>query len=141
MPGISSALGCAASAGIPLTHRAHAQSLMLVTGHAKNGNEPDLDWEALAKANQTVVVYMGVGTSPWIEQKLLAAGRGANTPVAVIENGTCDNEVRAYGQLSGLSALILENDIKGPALLFIGEVVGISNKAIADATSKLETVV
>ena len=139
VPGISSALGCASNAGIPLTHRDHAQSVTFVTGHAKSGDTPDLDWNALAQQSQTIVVYMGVGASPRIQAELLAAGKDPATPVAVIENGTRANEKRVFGQLNELSSLIAINAIKGPALLFIGETAGISPEAIAAAKSKLET--
>ncbi|MEZ5947520.1 MAG: siroheme synthase CysG [Hyphomonas sp.] len=122
VPGISSALGCAASAGIPLTHRDHAQSLTLVTGHAKAGGVPDLDWNALAKRGQTVTVYMGVGTAGTIAERLIEAGRGPETPVAVIENGTLASEKTVYGMLEELPRLIEANGILGPALLIIGEV-------------------
>lgn len=125
VPGISSALGCAAQAGVPLTHRDHAQSLTFVTGHAKEGGVPDLDWEALARKNQTVAVFMGVGTASAIADKLIDAGREPDTPVAVIENGTRPNEIQAFGILAGLPDLITENGIKGPALLIIGEVAGL----------------
>jgi uroporphyrin-III C-methyltransferase/precorrin-2 dehydrogenase/sirohydrochlorin ferrochelatase len=125
VPGISSALGCAASAGVPLTHRDHAQTLTFVTGHARAGCVPDLDWTALARPAQTVVVFMGVDTAPAIADRLIAAGRSPRTPIAVIENGTRPEEVRVYGELSELPSLILEEGITGPALLIIGEVAGI----------------
>jgi uroporphyrin-III C-methyltransferase/precorrin-2 dehydrogenase/sirohydrochlorin ferrochelatase len=135
VPGISSAFGCAASAGLPLTHRDHAQVLTFVTGHAKvtpEGNKvPDLDWPLLASANQTVVVFMGVGTSAQIAKKLIAAGRAPETPVAVIENGTRETEIRVFGVLSGLGDLIEGTGIKGPALLIIGETAGLPLEALA----------
>lgn len=131
VPGISSALGCAASAGLPLTHRDHAQSLTFVTGHAKSGQVPDLDWDALARPHQTVVVYMGVGTAGAISEKLIGAGRRASTPVGVIENGTRPNEIRVYGTLAELPHLIHKAGIKGPALLVIGEVAALPAEALA----------
>ncbi|MDY7099509.1 MAG: uroporphyrinogen-III C-methyltransferase, partial [Pseudomonadota bacterium] len=131
VPGISSALGCAASAGLPLTHRDHAQSLTFVTGHAKAGGVPDLDWNALARPAQTVVVFMGVGTAPTISEKLISAGRAASTPVAVIENGTRENEIKVFGTLAELPAMIERAGIKGPALLIIGEVSAIPAEALA----------
>lgn len=130
VPGISSALGCAASAGIPLTHRDHAQTLTFVTGHAKAGGVPDLDWDALARPAQTVVVFMGVDTAPVIAGRLIAAGRDPRTPIAVIENGTRPEEIRVYGELFDLPALIADQGIKGPALLIIGEVAGLPLEAI-----------
>ena len=140
VPGISSALGCAASAGLPLTHRDHAQSVTFVTGHARNGQVPDLDWPSLARQNQTVVVYMGVGTAAQISENLIVAGRGASTPVAVIENGTRENEIRAYGKLSELANLIEGNGIKGPALLIIGEVAALHEQFLSSMQKSLEIV-
>ena len=139
VPGISSALGCAASTGIPLTHRDHAQSVTFVTGHAKSGGEPDLDWPTLARANQTVVVYMGVGTAGMIQSHLIEAGRKPETPVAVIENDTRDTEICARGPLHQLSHLIQHHEIKGPALLIIGEVAGLSNSQQQQLKTILET--
>jgi uroporphyrin-III C-methyltransferase/precorrin-2 dehydrogenase/sirohydrochlorin ferrochelatase len=123
VPGISAAMGVAARAQIPLTHRDSAQAVTFVTGHAKLGEEPDLDWSALARGNQTVVVYMGVGTAGTIAARLVAAGREPSTPVAVIENGTRAEEIRAFGVLGELSEIIQRAGIQGPALLIIGEVV------------------
>lgn len=138
VPGISSALGCAASAGLPLTHRDHAQSVTFVTGHAQSGGVPSLDWKALAIANHTLVVFMGVGTSATISERLIKAGRAASTPVAVIENGTRDNEIRAFGELSALPQLIESHGIEGPALLIIGEVAALPAEAHALAARALE---
>jgi uroporphyrin-III C-methyltransferase/precorrin-2 dehydrogenase/sirohydrochlorin ferrochelatase len=125
VPGISSALGCAAGVGLPLTHRDHAQTLTFVTGHACAGGVPDLDWAALARPAQTVVVFMGVDTAPVIAERLIAAGRAASTPVAIIENGTRAEELRLFGTLGELAFLIEEEGILGPALLIIGEVAGL----------------
>lgn len=136
VPGISSALGCAASAGLPLTHRDHAQTLTFVTGHAKSGDVPDLDWQSLAKPAQTVVVFMGVGTAPTIAEKLIHAGRASNTPVAVIENGTRPNEIKVFGTLAELPQLITQSGIKGPALLVIGEASAIPAEALAQLSSE-----
>ncbi len=137
VPGISSALGCAAARQIPLTHRDHAQSVTFVTGHAKLGEVPDLDWTALARKNQTVVVYMGVGTAPVISNRIQEAGREASTPVAVIENGTRDNEKVVYGNLGELPNLLETNNIDGPALLVIGEVSALGLRDLANANVEL----
>lgn len=137
VPGVSSALGCAAAAQVPLTHRGVAQAVTFVTGHAALGAEPDLDWAALARGNQTVVVFMGVGAAGSISRRLVEAGRGADTPVAVIENGTRRNEIRAYGRLGELEAVIADAGIEGPALLVIGEVVELG----ADAPLRLADLV
>ena len=139
VPGISSAFGCAASAGLPLTHRDHAQVLTFVTGHAKITDEgsrvPDLNWPMLAAANQTVVVFMGVGTAAQISRNLVEAGRDGRTPVAVIENGTRDTEIRVYGELANLPELIDSASISGPALLIIGETAGLPLEAMENEAS------
>ena len=124
-PGISAALGCAAAAGLPLTHRDHAQSLTFVTGHAKAGGMPEMNWQGLATPHQTVVVFMGVGTADRIASAMIDAGRAADTPVAIIENGTCQNQTKAFGTLATLRETIDHNNITGPALLIIGEVSAI----------------
>jgi uroporphyrin-III C-methyltransferase/precorrin-2 dehydrogenase/sirohydrochlorin ferrochelatase len=135
VPGISSALGCAAAAQIPLTHRDMAQAVTFVTGHAALGKEPDLDWNALARPNQTVVVFMGVGTAGTISARLIAAGRNPATPVAVIENGTRENEISAFGVLGDVADVIYSAGINGPALLIIGEVVALAQRNQAASSS------
>lgn len=135
VPGISSALGCAAAAQIPLTHRDVAQAVTFVTGHAALGAEPDLDWTALARPNQTVVVFMGVGTAGTIAARLVAAGRDPATPVAVIENGTRENEISAFGALGNVAEVIQIAGINGPALLIIGEVVALAQRNQATTAS------
>jgi uroporphyrin-III C-methyltransferase/precorrin-2 dehydrogenase/sirohydrochlorin ferrochelatase len=133
VPGITSALGCAAAIGAPLTHRDHAQAVTFVAGHAAGqgveGGEPDLDWKALAKANQTVVVYMGVATAAKIAERLIAAGRDPSTPVAVVENGTRPDQKVAHGRLEDLGLIVVANEFLGPAVLIIGEVVGAAAEA------------
>src|SRR6185369_4767607 len=87
VPGITAALGCAAAAGIPLTHRDHASSVTFVTGHSRNG-EPVADWQALARTDHTIVVYMGLSSAGLVASRLTNAGLDTATPVAVIERGT-----------------------------------------------------
>ena len=129
VPGISSALGAAASMQIPLTHRDAAQSVTFVTGHAALGKEPDLDWPALARPNQTVVVFMGVGTAGMIAARLIAAGRAPSTPIAIVENATRANAISVFGSLHRAAELIQTSGINGPALLIIGEVVSVAKGA------------
>jgi len=136
-PGISAALGIAAATQIPLTHRDMAQAVTFVTGHAALGKEPDLDWVSLARPNQTVVVFMGLGTADAIAARLIAAGRDPATPVAIVENGTRENEVRAFGSLGNIADVVQASGIQGPALLIIGEVVALAQReAGAGAVSK-----
>src|SRR5262245_52036899 len=127
VPGITAALGCAAAVGIPLTHRDHAQAVTLATGHGKVG-EPELDWATLAKLNQTLAIYMGVGPAGRIATQLIRHGLDPATPIAVIENGTLPSQRAVYGRLSGLGQLVSQSGIAGPALIVIGRVA-----ALADA--------
>ncbi|MGE3143711.1 MAG: siroheme synthase CysG [Hyphomonadaceae bacterium] len=133
VPGVTAALGCAAEAGVPLTHRDHAQAVTFVTGHSKAGAAPDIDWAALSSPRHTIVVYMGVDAAPIIARKLIEAGRAPQTPALVIENGTTPRMKRAAGKLERLGELIIEAEIYGPAILIIGDV---AQAAAADADSR-----
>ena len=126
VPGVTAAIGCAAEAGAPLTHRDYSQAVTFVTGHAKSGEAPDLDWSALAALKNTLVVYMGVATAPVIAERLIAHGRGADTPVAVIENGTRPDQIIAKGVLGRLPETMNDAGITGPAVLVIGEVAALA---------------
>jgi uroporphyrin-III C-methyltransferase/precorrin-2 dehydrogenase/sirohydrochlorin ferrochelatase len=127
VPGITAATGCAAAAGLPLTHRGLAHGVTFVTGHGADGADAP-DWAALARTNHTIAIYMGVATASDTAAKLIAAGRDASTPVAVIENGTRADQRVLTASLGGLGALVRDAAIKGPALLVVGEVA-----ALADA--------
>jgi uroporphyrin-III C-methyltransferase/precorrin-2 dehydrogenase/sirohydrochlorin ferrochelatase len=120
VPGITAALACAASVGLPLTHRDHAQAVTFVTGQPKPGGQA-ADWVRLAAPNHTLAVYMGAGQAEQIASNLIAAGRDGGTPVAVVENGSRPDQRTFKGRLDGLAALVARMDLTGPALLFIGE--------------------
>ena len=124
VPGITAAAGCSAYAGIPLTHRDHAQAIQFVTGHCKKEGQ-ELDWASLAKPNQTLAIYMGVIKSPHIQQQLITHGRAATTPVAIIENGTRKSQRVITTQLEQLAETISEHQVQSPALLIIGEVASL----------------
>ncbi len=126
-PGVTAATGCAAAANMALTHRDYAQAVTFVTGHAKGEADPALNWSALAALKNTLVVYMGVSKSASIADKLIAAGRAASTPVAVIENGTRENQKILKGTLGELSLLVDRGGVTGPALLVIGEVTALAD--------------
>jgi uroporphyrin-III C-methyltransferase/precorrin-2 dehydrogenase/sirohydrochlorin ferrochelatase len=130
VPGITAALGCAAAAGIPLTHRDHAQALVIATAEGKAG-EPGLDWAALAKPRQTLAIYMGVGAAQRVMENLLAHGLAPATPVALVENGTRPDQRILAGRLAELGSLVARNLVRGPALILIGEV---ASRADAAAT-------
>ena len=124
VPGVSSAIAVPASAGIPVTHRGVASSFAVVTGHedpAKPGSR--VDWERLVSAVDTLVVLMGVGALPRIAARLLASGRGADTPVAVIHRGTTEAEETVVGTLGDIARRAAH--LTAPALIVIGEVVAL----------------
>lgn len=125
VPGITAASGCAAYAGIPLTHRDHAQSVRFVTAHGKGGAR-DLDWPLLAKDKQTLVFYMGLSSCATIREQLLAHGKAGDTPVALIERGTqpCQRVIR--GTLDELPALAV--GVESPALIMVGSVVTLADR-------------
>lgn len=120
VPGVSAALGAAAAAQIPLTHRASASIVSFVAGQCKGLT--DQDWAGLAGKGRTLVIYMGVATAEVIADKLMADGLAPDVPVAVIENATRPTMRVLRGPLAGLSALVEENRVKSPALIVIGEV-------------------
>lgn len=121
VPGITAALGCAAAAGIPLTHRDAAQAVTLLTGHGKDSADT-LDWSAMAGASQTLAIYMGVSRAHELMQKLTRNGRAADTPVAIIERGTTPRQRVIRGTLGQLHLLISAHRVASPALLIVGEV-------------------
>ncbi|HZE44577.1 MAG TPA: siroheme synthase CysG [Steroidobacteraceae bacterium] len=124
IPGVTAAAGCAAYAGIPLTHRDYAHSVTFVTGHADDeGREPD--WRALAKPGLTAVFYMGLARMEQIAARLVAHGAAASTPAAVIAQGTLQDQRVVTGTLATIAAVAVASDIQSPALLIVGEVVSL----------------
>jgi uroporphyrin-III C-methyltransferase/precorrin-2 dehydrogenase/sirohydrochlorin ferrochelatase len=121
VPGVTAAAGCAAYAGIPLTHRDVAQSVVLLTAHGKDSVDR-LDWASLARERQTLAVYMGVRRFPELMRQLIAHGRGADTPLAIVENGTTPRQRVVRGSLGQLALLAEAHRIESPAMLIIGEV-------------------
>lgn len=124
VPGVTAALGAAASFGFPLTHRDHAQSCVFVTGHLKD-HTVDLDWPALARPGQTVVIYMGVTGLETISRELQAAGLPGDTPAALIYRATWPNEKAHKGTLATLPEVARAHKVKPPTLIVIGTVVGL----------------
>jgi uroporphyrin-III C-methyltransferase/precorrin-2 dehydrogenase/sirohydrochlorin ferrochelatase len=127
VPGITAACGCAAYAGIPLTHRDYAQSCVFVTGHRQDGSIT-LDWPRLAAPHQTVVVYMGLLGLETICQQLIAHGCPADHPAALIEQGTTAQQRVIAGTLSSLPQQVAQAQVQAPTLAIIGEVVRLREK-------------
>ncbi|MEE9354820.1 MAG: siroheme synthase CysG [Methylococcaceae bacterium] len=124
IPGITAASGCASYAGIPLTHRDHAQSCYFVTGHDKDGSI-DLNWTQLAAQRQTVVIYMGLIGLHTICTKLIQHGCSSNHPAALIQQGTTDQQKVVIGTLETLPCKVAEAQIQAPTLIIIGTVVNL----------------
>ena len=127
--GVTAALGAAASFGFPLTHRDHAQSCVFVTGHLKD-HTIELDWESLAKPNQTIVIYMGVTGLEVISTKLQAAGLPGDTPAALIYRATWPSEQIYTCTLASLPQTARTHNVKPPTLIVIGSVLQFAGKKI-----------
>jgi uroporphyrin-III C-methyltransferase/precorrin-2 dehydrogenase/sirohydrochlorin ferrochelatase len=127
VPGITAASGCATYAGIPLTHRDHAQSCTFVTGHLKD-DSINLNWTQLAAPNQTIVIYMGLVGLEKICQSLLAHGSPEDLPIALVQQGTTSNQKVVTGTLTTLPSKVAGQDIKPPTLIIIGTVVTLHDK-------------
>ena len=127
VPGVTAAAGCAAYSGFPLTHRDHAQSVTFVTGHLKDGTV-NLDWPALARPQQTLVFYMGIGAAGEICRQMMEHGLPSLTPAAVVRNGTQADQQTLIATLGTLPDRIAEAGIKPPALIVVGSVVRLHEK-------------
>ena len=127
VPGITAALACGAYAGIPLTHREHAQSVRLVTAHTGDALD-GLDWAALAQERQTLALYMGVAGLATIRSQLVAHGRAPSTPVAVVENGSRPEQRVTLTTLGELDAVARDGGIRSPALVIVGEVAALAGQ-------------
>ncbi|MFG6158826.1 uroporphyrinogen-III C-methyltransferase [Halomonas sp. 1390] len=127
VPGITSAQGCAAYGGFPLTHRDHAQSVTFVTGHCKADGELALDWSALAVPHHTAVFYMGLANAELISRQLQDHGLPASHPVALVERGTTPEQRRVITCLGELVETIAREALQPPTLIVVGEVVRLAS--------------
>jgi len=127
VPGITAASGCSTYAGIPLTHRDHAQSCTFVTGHLKDGST-DLNWPQLAAPNQTIVFYMGLSGLQKICQSLIDHGCSKQHPIAIVQQGTTSNQRVITGTLESLPKKVIDEKIKAPTLIIVGTVVSLHDK-------------
>lgn len=127
VPGITAAAGCAAYAGIPLTHRDYAQSCVFVTGHLKDGTM-NLNWTLLSQPSQTVVFYMGLQGVDILCRKLIEHGVAPSMPAALVEQGTTPQQRVHIGNLTTLPALVQQANVRAPTLIIVGEVVSLHEK-------------
>lgn len=124
VPGITSGIAAPAYAGIPLTHRDHSSSITFVTGHETAGKyRPSVNWEAIAKGSETIVIYMGVHNLPYIIQQLTLAGLSLETPVALIRWGTRPDQEELIATLETIVQKVEETGFEAPAIAVIGSVV------------------
>jgi len=130
VPGITAASGCAAYAGIPLTHRDYAQSVRFVTGHPKN-QQVDLPWREFISEGQTLVFYMGLGGLAEICAQLIRHGKAVDTPVAVISKGTTPESVLVKGNLETTPGLVARAQLSSPTLTIVGEVINAPSAQVA----------
>jgi uroporphyrin-III C-methyltransferase/precorrin-2 dehydrogenase/sirohydrochlorin ferrochelatase len=128
VPGITAASGCAAYAGIPLTHRDFAQSVTFVTGHLKDGEAGDLDWSRLARPGQTLVIYMGLQRLSRICEALIGHGCAPETPAALVQQGTTRHQRLIVGTVGDLPGLVAQAEVSAPTLIIVGGVVSLHRK-------------
>jgi len=128
IPGITSGIGSATYAGIPLTHRQFASSVVFVTGHEDPEKKTEVvKWKKLAKSVDTIVIMMGLSRIEVISRKLIEGGMDKNMPVAVIQNGTTSKQKMIKGTVSNIANKIKRNQIKPPTNIIIGRVVDLSD--------------
>ncbi len=127
VPGVTAASGVSAYAGIPLTHRDYAQSVIFTTGHLKEGTL-NLDWQSLSRPGQTVVIYMGLAALAEICRQLICHGLSADMPCAVVMNGTQPDQKVVTGTLENLAGKVSLAGLKSPSLIIVGEVVTLRDK-------------
>jgi uroporphyrin-III C-methyltransferase len=130
VPGITSAIGAAAAAGIPVTHREYASSFACVTGNRCHGDQSPVRWDLLAHSVDTLAIYMGVSQLGAIREELLKHGKPSSTPVALIERGTTTSQRTIIGTLADIHKLAASMHLSNPALIIIGEVVRVRERLL-----------
>lgn len=147
VPGVTAAAAVSAYAGIPLTHRGVSRGVRLVTGHLREGEELELDWERLADPTATLVIYMGLANLCVITARLVAAGRSAGTPAAAVQEGSTPRQRSVRSTLGRLADAVAEAQLIAPVVFIIGETVALSDQLawfepqeIVHETARLATV-
>ena len=128
VPGITSASGCSAYSGIPLTHRGISRRVQFITGHFNDDEPLDLNWQSIADPKSTLVIYMGMANLPLVVRSLIDAGLPASTPAAAIQNGTTESQQRVITSLDQLCEAIEEKQMIAPVMIIIGEVVSLAEE-------------
>ncbi len=128
VPGITSGIAAPAYAGIPVTHRNLGSSFAIVTGHMREGKDDSIRWDSLATGIDTLVIYMGVGNLPYIQEQLLKYGRPEKTPVALVHMGTFDSQQTVTGTLETIVDVAAKQRVKNPSIIIVGEVVSLREK-------------
>lgn len=128
VPGITAAQGCAAAAGVPLTHRGLASGVRFITGHCREDRALDYDWAGLADLQTTLVVYMGAANAAQIAGRLTGNGLPGDTPVLIVNNGTTARERRTLTRLDHLAEALERGDYEGPVLFIVGQVAALAGR-------------
>lgn len=127
VPGITAAAGCSAYSGIPLTHRGLNHGVRFLTGHFRDGEDLDIDWNKVADPDCTLVIYMGLSSLSQTSEKLIEAGLADTTPAAAIHGGTTARQQKLISTLAELPDAVIQANLKSPVLLIVGDVVSLSD--------------
>ncbi len=127
VPGVTAASGISAALGLPLTHRGLSTGVRFVTGHARAGEELELNWKSLADEQTTLVFYMGLSNLPDISRNLIEQGLSPDTPAAAVSKGTIDGQRQCISTLAELPLTVKDLDLPSPVLLIVGKVVGLAH--------------
>lgn len=128
VPGVTAASGCSAYSGIPLTHRGMSRSVRYITGHFKDDEPLDINWQYLTDPDCTLVIYMGLANLDLICSSLIEAGLNPSTPAAAVQNGTTKDQQRILTQLDELANSVAQSGLTPPAIIIIGKVVSLAEE-------------
>jgi len=128
VPGITAASGCSSYAGIPLTHRGMSRSVQFITGHFRESEPLEIDWQKLVNPQTTLVFYMGLSSLDYICQSLMKAGLAGNTPAAAIQNGTSDQQQKLISDIKNLANAVRTSEMQAPVMIIVGQVVSLSSE-------------